>query len=61
MSATNLEATLHIRLDSSLKADIEKIATSFSVKPAVIVREALERYVEANPQPSTSKINLDNF
>ena len=63
--ATNMEATLHIRLDSQLKKEIEAIASSFSVKPAVIIRNALEDYVNTRPAPTTevatSKINIDAF
>lgn len=62
----NNDATLHIRLEKSLKEEIEEIAKNFAVKPAVIVRMALEDYVNSNPSPTTtimqsSKINLENI
>ncbi len=55
-----LEATLHIRLDPTLKDEIDELAKSFSVKPAVIVRMALEQFVESYPEPTT-RININNF
>ena len=54
----NQDATLHIRLDKSLKEVIEEIALEFHVKPAVIVRMALEQYVDNRPEPTT--IMLDD-
>lgn len=62
----NNDATIHIRLEKSLKEEIEEIAKNFAVKPAVIVRMALEDYINSNPSPTTtiiqsSKINLENI
>lgn len=57
----SLEATLHIRLDPTLKGEIEKLAEDFSVKPAVIVRMALEQFIDASPEPTTRISIPSNF
>jgi predicted DNA-binding protein len=57
----NNDSTLHIRLNIALKEELEEIAKRFSVKPAVVVREALEDYVNSNPAPTTSIINIDKL
>lgn len=57
----NNDSTLHIRLNVALKEELEEIAKRFSVKPAVVVRVALEDYVNSNPAPTTSIINIDKL
>ena len=54
------DATLHIRLEKSLKENVEEIAKEFGVKPAVVIRLALEDYVDKEPKPTT-RINLDGI
>lgn len=59
-----MDATLHIRLDSALKKELEKHAIAYNIKLSNVIRIALEEYAYEDHQASTntlSKINADNF
>lgn len=59
-----MDATLHIRLDSALKKELEKYAISYNIKLSNIIRVALEEYAYKDHETTThtlSKINLENF
>jgi antitoxin component of RelBE/YafQ-DinJ toxin-antitoxin module len=59
-----MDATLHIRLDSALKKELEKCAIAYNIKLSNVIRVALEEYAYKDHETSTntlSKINSDNF
>lgn len=59
-----MDATLHIRLDSALKKELEKHATAYDIKLSNIIRIALEEYAYKEHEITTtpiSKINIDRF
>lgn len=53
-----MDATLHIRLNSNIKDELESIANDRNIKMSVVIREALEEYTDINKQ---TKIILDRF
>lgn len=59
-----MDATLHIRLDRILKAELEKHAEMYDIKLSNVIRMALEEYAYKDHELttlSTSKINADRF
>jgi predicted transcriptional regulator len=59
-----MDATLHIRLDSALKRELEKCAIAYDIKLSNIIRVALEEYAYKDHEATThtlSKINASNF
>jgi predicted transcriptional regulator len=59
-----MDATLHIRLDSALKKELEKHAIAYDIKLSNVIRVALEDYAYKDHEVSThtlSKFNLENF
>lgn len=57
----NNDATLHIRLEKSLKEELEKIAKAYNIKFSNIIRTALEEYAYKDHEVTTTKINTNNF
>lgn len=53
------EATIHIRLDGTLRDQLTSIAESNNKKLSVVIREALEQYTGYTD--NNSKILLDKF
>ena len=57
-----MEATLHVRLDKTLRGDLEKIAAENGLKLSPAIRIAIEEYVERGvSERTTSRINQENF
>lgn len=48
-----MDATLHIRLNSNTKDELEFIAEDKGIKMSVVIREALEEYTDTNKQAQT--------
>lgn len=60
----NNDATLHIRLEKTLKQELENIGVIYDIKLSNVIRVALEDYVNSNHEVTTntmSKINPANF
>jgi antitoxin component of RelBE/YafQ-DinJ toxin-antitoxin module len=58
------DATLHIRLENSLKKELEDYAVVYSIKLSNVIRIALEDFVSKDHETTTvqvSKINPNNF
>jgi antitoxin component of RelBE/YafQ-DinJ toxin-antitoxin module len=59
-----MDATLHIRLDSALKKELEECAVFYNIKLSNVIRIALEEYAYKDHRQTTntlSKVNLENF
>ena len=58
------DATLHIRLENSLKQELENYAVVYDIKLSNVIRIALEDFTNNEHNMTTtavSKINPDNF
>lgn len=59
-----MDATIHIRLDKTLKDELERHADMYDIKLSNIIRIALEEYAYKDHEVTTtpiSKINIDRF
>lgn len=56
-----MEATLHIRLDSVLRGELEQIAQNQDEKLSKIIRQALEEFALRKKINDSTKILLDRF
>lgn len=54
MSNEQLTESLKVRVPPRMKADLERRAGARLLRPADLVREALQVYLENNPAPSAS-------
>lgn len=58
------DATLHIRLEKSLKKELEDYAVIYDIKLSNVIRVALENFANQEHSATTStiaKINPSNF
>jgi antitoxin component of RelBE/YafQ-DinJ toxin-antitoxin module len=59
----NNDVTLHIRLEKTLKQELEKYAEAYSLKLSNVVRIALEEFAYKDHEATTevAKIKQENF
>lgn len=56
-----MDATLHIRLNSNLRNELELLSKDRNIKLSVVIREALETYIETSSIINQTKISVENF
>lgn len=55
------DSTLHIRLENTLKKELEEYGTEFNLKLSNVIRIALEEFVEQDHTKSTVAIGSINL